>query len=422
MIDRTALFTALLFCTSPAGASNSARADEDRRFEVMHFWTNGAEQKALNIIRDAFTRRHSARWIDSGLPSYDEVRQQILQRIVDGYPPDAVLWHPGPEVRRLHDMELIHTLTGPAHAQRWRDRLPRAVLDTIRDGDEFVAVPTSVHGESLVWYSTKVYKKLGLDYPASWEQLIKQAAVIERAGYIGVAIGEPDWEKRVLYSVILNSLNPRAYLELFTQGTLSLTGRAEVLEAFRIMAALRDTSRTDIPQRSWAHASRLVGRGQAGMLFTGDWVGEIFKEQGWTLGADYECRPVPGDGRAYMIVVDGFILPVSADAKKPSLRREFAEVVLDPQVQVEFALAKGAVPAVKGLSDPRFDQCSRFTLEALREDDKLTPSSASLSTSTYANAVQVTAARLWQSDISAEQALDMLREELALVHEFENTP
>lgn len=413
---------AFLLCLALACAAGTpASPDPDRRFEVMHFWTSNAERRALNVLREEFVRRHDVNWVDSALPSFDQVRKQTLQRIIDGYPPHAVLWHPSPDVWSLYDMQVIHPVTEVAREQRWRDRLPEVAVDTLVTGGEFVAVPTNLHGENLVFYSAKIYKELGLDYPESWEQLLKQATLINKAGYVAVAVGEPDWEKRLMYSTILSSLDPDAYLDLLGKGESEFVQRPEVLEAFRIMAELRDLSRTDIAQPNGAAASVLIGDGRAGMQFIGDWINQELKNRGRAPGVDYECRLVPGGEAAYMIVVDGFILPV-AGGDKHDLHHKFAEVALDPEVQVEFALAKGAIPVVKGLSDPRFDRCSRIGIEALKDGRRLTPSSAMLSITSYGAVVQSVAAQLWQSDMTPGRAVELLRRELDVVRELEQAP
>lgn len=409
-----ALLLALTGLTPAAGA-------EARRFEVMHFWRASAEREALNVIRDEFERRHEVEWEDTPLPGFGRVRKEMLQRIVSGYPPDATLWPPGPDIWALHDMNVIHTLTDLAREQQWREKLPDVVTETLLAGGDFVAVPTSIHGESLVWYSVEIYTELELDYPRTWAQLLDQAAAIHKAGYIAVAMGAPDWEKRLMFSAVLNSLNPQTYLDLFSQGDPTVAGRPEVRRAFEIMAELRDVSRSgDVPVHG-AAASALVGDGRAGMQFIGDWVKEEFRNRGQTLGEDYECRVVPGDRSAYIAVVDGFIFPVTGDGDDRALYSEFAGVVLDPRVQVEFALTKGAIPVVKGISDPRFDKCSRFGMEALKQG-RLTPSSAMFSISDVGAVIQSVAARLWESRMSPGEAAELLRDELAVVLDLEQTP
>lgn len=396
--------------------------DGPPRFEVTHFWSAPSERAAFEVISDEFRRRHQVRWIERALGSSDAVRERALQRIVEGYPPNAVLWHPSPEIWDLYDMGVIHPLTGVARKLRLEDKLPRIVLDAVVTGGEYVSLPTNVHGENFVWYSRRLYKKLGFEYPDTWERLLEQARAMHEAGIPAVAMGRGEWEKRILFLSVLNALNTQTYVALLSTGDPALADKSEVLRSFEIMAALRDASRPGGEAPDWAAAAARVAEGEAGMQFMGDWVNKELKTRGYTLAADYACRLPPGDDPAFMVLVDGFMFPrVGAD--KTALHEAFAEIVLDSSIQVEFALKKGALPVVKGVSDERFDECANIGLRALQDPARQAPSPAVFTSLSFGTVIQSVAARFWTSDgMSPRQAAAALREELAVTRELEHQP
>lgn len=413
----TAVKTALVLLLAAFAARAGA---ESGVFEVIHFWNAPSEREAFQVISDEFRRRNEVKWIEQVLPSSDTVREQALQRIVNGHPPDAVLWHPSSEVWNLHDMRVIHSLTPLAGELRLGNRLPAPVRDAVVHAGEYVALPTNLHAENLAWYSTGLYKKLGLEHPQTWEQLLEQARIMQDAGLPALAVGAQDWEKRTVFLTILASLNRQTYIRLLERGEPALSAAPEVIRTFEIMAALRETSRTAAEPNNWSEAAALVAAGKAGVQFMGDWVAQELKSRGWAPGVDYQCRPPPGRQPAFIVVVDGFIFPVTG--RGGGLYRKFAETVLDPEVQAEFALKKGALPAVKGVSGEKFDDCSRLVLEAMQNESALAPSPATFTASNFVVIVQSIAARFWNSQMSPGRAVELLRDELLTARQLEQTP
>ncbi len=90
--------------------------------------------------------------------------------------------------------------------------------------------------------------------------------------------------------------------------------------------------------------------------------------QGKQAGADFGCINIPGT-RGLSVTVDasGLLGGVSEEVRQAEL--DFAAVVTDPQIQADFAAAKGSTPVRLDAPKDQLDACSDVVLAALDNPD-----------------------------------------------------
>ena len=89
-------------------------------------------------------------------------------------------------------------------------------------------------------------------------------------------------------------------------------------------------------------ATNLVITGQAGAQIMGDWAQGEFSVAEQVEGKDYSCLPGLGLNPVIDTGGDAFYFPVNDDPAITAAQKELAALLISPEVQVSFNLAKGS--------------------------------------------------------------------------------
>ena len=379
--------------------------------EIMHYWVSPGEQAALQVIKKRFEAA-GGEWIETPLANLASMRSEVINRIAEGLPPTLMQWHAGNSIMELAELDLVADLESIAQSQHWRSILPQVVLDSVTHNGRFIVVPLNAHGENWGWYNSAIYRELNLHYPDSWDEFLAQAPIIAGAGYIPLAIGASDWQIRLLFNDILIGVGGRkAYLSLLGKiqsGDAELDS-AVLLRTMQILGSLRQYAAPGANNTSWDEATRLVINGQAAVQFMGDWAKGEFLSAGKVLGQDFDCQLAPGNGSAYMIVIDAIAFAKTADPEQQTAQRLIAESLLTPEIQRDFNLAKGSIPLNRGVELDGFDKCSRRGIAALNDDDNLLLSISLIDSGRRTNVLTSSLLDFWlDTTIPPEQAAEHL--------------
>lgn len=401
---RSLLLVFILALTgSPAPAQTKAS------LEVMHWWVSAGEAAAIAEVRAAFEKRGGT-WVDLPSSGYPEVRQSAMERIVAGYPPAVMQWLAGPDLESLRELHLITETEPIADRDGWNDIMYPFVRQLAGRDGSFVALPVSIHGENWAWYNSNIYSSLGLTFPQSWPQFLRQAPQIQAAGYVPLAIGDEDWQLRILFSAILVGIaGPDAYRAiLINKNTERLRDSAvrATFDTFRQLRAFVDAGHAG---RTWNDATAMVADGRAAAQIMGDWAKGEFTAVGLMPGEGYECRLAPAATTAYITVVDMFLLGNMTDPETVAAQSTFAQTVVSPKVQIAFAKAKGSIPILKNLKDTarQLDACAALGVAALQDPEAFLPTVNLFDDGAYVASLSAAIRNIWiKPAMSTEEAID----------------
>ncbi len=396
-----------------------SRADGER-FELMHIWKEDSERGATQVLKQAFLKKHDVTWVERASPSFEQLRRSTLLRLLQGYPPNAVLWYPSGELDQLQEQRVLNDYDNTAKKIQLEKKIPKVILHTISRNGRYVLLPTNIHIENWLWFNRHIYEELNLDYPRSWNELIAQVKIISAAGYEPIAMGRQMWSKRILYVTILVSIDREAYRDFIFRGTLQAVEHPSIKRAFEIMASLREQRKMEKIASSWAEATGLVTQNKAALIFMGDWVKNEFKLRGAELGVDYDCRIAPNSQNKLLLVVDGFIFPktTETETENSNLHNLFSEVALDANVQHDFSLEKGSIPVVKGVSSKKFDACGKRAMELYNREENLLLSPTSINILDHSRVIESVTNEFWNTDMPPDQAVENLKRELEAVNSY----
>jgi len=356
-MKRIANIAALTLCLS------TAQAAAESSVEVMHFWTSGGEAAALGVIRDKVVEA-GVSWQDAPVAGGggDQAKTALQARIAAGDPPAAMLML-GQNIIDWANEGILGDVNAVAAAEGWDDVLPQAVQDFNKINGAYVAAPTNVHRTDMIWASRSAFDAIGADFPTTWDEFNALAPRFKEAGIVPIAHGGQAWQEAYMFEALVLGVGGadfyRAALVELDPDAL----RSETMQAvFAQMADIRGMVDEDFSGRDWNLATAMVINGEAAMQIMGDWAKGEFTNAGQVAGEDFACIPVPKVGNGgFVYLVNSLSFFAQPDADAASAQSTLASAIMDPEVQVAFNQAKGAIPARTDADFSALDACAQAT-------------------------------------------------------------
>lgn len=348
-----------------AGLLTTVKAEDKPTIEILSSWTSGGEAAALNVIKTEFEKRGGV-WKDSSIAGFGAADAAFQNRVVAGDPPGAKQGVIGLAAADFVTQGLFNSIDDVAKAGKWADVLPKSINDLISYDAQTYLVPTAAHGESWVFYSKEAFQKAGIaDEPRTWDEFFTDLDKLKAAGIVPVAWGGQPWQQsKVFNMILLSQVGIDGFLKIYVDKDKSEASIEGVKKTLDILAKLRGYVDDGAAGRNWNDATAMLITAKAGVQFMGDWAKGEFTVAGKQAGKDYGCMIVP-ESPGMVYVADSFYFPKTGNAETDKAQKLLAEVVMDPAVQVDFALKKGAVPARSDVDKSKLDVCAQKGVELM---------------------------------------------------------
>jgi len=202
---------------------------------------------------------------------FNEPYHDKLQAMaVAGQLPDLMFLWPGK--RTVTGSGLIKDIS-PWVNQVKSQFAPAAVAAQGPNG-EMWELPEQVTATHIMFTNTKLLDQLGLEFPATLEELIGQGETIRAAGLIPIAMDNKDgWEMQsCLLSALVARTGGKAYMDAARTGQASFSDKPFV-DALRVIEALSDYDMFSpgINQADYGIALNAFASGKAVYLIDGGW-------------------------------------------------------------------------------------------------------------------------------------------------------
>jgi glucose/mannose transport system substrate-binding protein len=340
--------------------------------EVMHFWTSGGEAAALSAVRDKVVAGGVA-WRDAPVAGGggDAAKTALQARIASGNPPAAMLML-GQNIIDWANEGMLGNVDALAAAEGWDATLPQAVKDFTKIDGHYVSVPTNVHRTDVIWASKAAFDAIGAPYPTTWEDLNALAPKFIAAGIIPLAHGGQPWQEAYMFEAVALGVGGADFYHTALVDLDDATLRGDTMVAvFSELATLRDMIDENAAGRDWNIATAMVINGEAAMQIMGDWAKGEFTNAGKVPGDDFACIPVPKANAqpGFVYLVNSLSLFTQTDPEAIHAQEVLASAIMDPQVQIDFNLAKGAIPARMDVDMTALDACAQSTAADLAVAD-----------------------------------------------------
>ena len=357
------LSTKLLAATAMVSAGAASAVE----LEVTHWWTSGGEAAAVAQFQQAFDANTEHTWLDGAIAGSGGVaRPIIISRILGGDPMGATQLNHGRQAEELVEAGLMLDLTELAEAEGWRDIVhPVSLLDSCTVDGRVYCVPVNIHSWQWIWLSHQAYEDAGVPVPSNWNEFVEAAPALEDAGIIPLAMGQQPWQSSGAFGVMAIAIaGIDAWSAVNIDKNAEVAAGPEYAAVFEAAANARAFA-ADSNVQDWNQATNLVITGQAGGQIMGDWAQGEFQVAGQVAGEDYTCLPGLGVNEVISTGGDAFYFPVNDDPEITAAQLELASLLISPEVQVAFNLAKGSLPVRGDVDLSAANDCMKKGLEIL---------------------------------------------------------
>ena len=372
--------------------------------EVTHWWTSGGEAAAVGKFADAWNATGNT-WVDGAIAgSGGTARPIIISRIIGGDPMAATQLNHGRQAEELIEAGLLLDLTDVAEAGDWANIVnPSSLLDACTLDGKIYCVPVNIHSAQWIWLSHAAYESAGLDVPTDWNEFTASADALQEAGTLPLAMGQQGWQQSIAFGAItLAVAGQDAWNGVNIDKNADVARGPEYTAAFEAVVAARDLAAGSNVQ-DWNMATNMVITGAAGAQIMGDWAQGEFSVAEQVEGEDYSCLPGLGLNPVIDTGGDAFYFPVNGDPEITAAQKELAALLISPEVQVSFNLAKGSLPVRGDIDMSTANGCMQKGLEILADGGVLPSSDITFSQDTQLQ-LEDLQAQFWSSDMSAADA------------------
>jgi len=368
--------TALIQRAAAQDASPAA-SDLTGSLEIFSWWTSPGEAPALEALFTDFLAANPAVEVvnaavagGGGGPA-----QAVLQTRLQGdNPPDSWQSHPGRElIDQYVDAGFCEPITELFASEGLNEAVPQGLIDQVsKDGAQYL-VPVGVHRGNGLWYNKSVVEGAGITIGDSMTQEEFMAALqtLQAADVVGLAVGSADGfvPAQTFENHMLGALGPDKYSALFN-GEAAWDDQ-EVKDVMTSFGELLNFINSDNSALTWSDATAMTIEGRAAFNTMGDWAyGEfvakdVVDQMGWIS--------YPGSQGSFVLVVDGFTLPVGAP--NPENAMAWLRTCGSVAAQGAFNPLKGSIPARTDVPTDGFSEYHQWSIASFAAD-ALVPSAA----------------------------------------------
>ena len=334
--------------------------------EVTHWWTSGGEAAAVAKFEDAWNATGN-RWADGAIWGSAGVAPSIIiSRIIGGDPMGATQLNHGRQAEDLIAAGLLLDLTDIAEAGNWKEIInPPALLESCTVDGRIYCVPVNIHSPQWMWLSKQAFADASVSMPENWSEFVAAAPALEEAGILPLAMGDQPWQSSLLFSVLATTIaGADVWSSVYVDKDAAAAAGPEFAQVFEAASVARDLS-AETNLQEWNDATNLVITGKAAAQIMGDWAQGEFQVAEQVAGTDYECLLGLGVNETLQTGGDAFYFPVHDDPAMSVAQKELAQLLIDPQVQVDFNLAKGSLPVRGDVDLSAANDCMKKGLELL---------------------------------------------------------
>jgi glucose/mannose transport system substrate-binding protein len=351
-------------------SATGAFAQEVKDVNVLHWWTSGGEAKAVAVLQKDIAARGFT-WKDVPIAGGggDAAMTALKAMVAAGNPPDAsqMLGYTALDYAQAGKMADLSDL---AKKEGWDDVVPAALKKFSTYDGKWVATPVNVHSSNWIWVSKAAMDKIGGTEPKSIDELFALMDKAKAAGVVPLALGGQDWQEAVLFdSIVTATGGPEFFKKALNDLDEEALKSDTMKKSFDNMKQFISYADANFTGRDWNLATAMVIKGDALLQPIGDWAKGEFNAANKEPGKDYLCYRFPGTDGSVVYLSDVFGMLAVADDHKAA-QEALATSIMSKEVQVDFNLIKGSVPARTDVSDDKFDACGKKGIADLKAADE----------------------------------------------------
>lgn len=300
---------------TPGKAKAAAELKPSKVSGKLSFWflsDPAYDQKWWDRMVTAFQAKYKNVKVDVTKLETVPLKQKTIAAFASGTEPDVFFNSGGEDLFNLVRKGLVRPLDGYVDLDHYNSEL----IDTFRatDGKAY-AVPVGFGAPFAMWFDKRVFDRLGIEKPKTWDELLSTCERLKADGIVPIALGNSE-----LWPVVIwfdNLLYQYGGADIREQATFKKGGDVSWSDPAFVKAAEELKSLEDagcFPKNfnglTYNQQTDLWMRGDAGMTLLGEWAVTTV-DQGAPKG----------------FKLDYFLVPDAPDAKSSTASNEGMETI-----------------------------------------------------------------------------------------------
>ncbi|MHC3439625.1 ABC transporter substrate-binding protein [Natrialbaceae archaeon A-gly3] len=339
------------------GLSGPAVAQEEfEEFEIVHWWTAGGEEDALNALLEGFTEEYPDVEINNNPApggAGSALDAAIRSRVVDETPPSTFQIWPGESLRPFTDADVLASVEALIDDET-REAYLDSVLEAASPEGELVSVPLNIHRLNALFYNVEVVEEAGVD-PETLESpadVLDALEAVEEAGFTGMAQQTTtEWSTVQLWETVFVAQHGVEAFEQYLAGETDGL-EEEVRDSLEIVDAYSEYFSPDAGAIAWDEANTQVIDGSAAFIHQGDWAAGQYEAADFAFEDEWDFVPFPGTDGVYAMVIDSFVMPEPNPS--PQATEAYLEYLSTVDAQERFNPIKGSIPPRTDVPEDEF--------------------------------------------------------------------
>lgn len=347
--------------------------DEADVLRVVHYWTSGSEEEAIENVFGIYNDQYPDVDIVSAPIAGGggtEIKSALRSQMLAGEAPDAFQTQPGYSVLDYVDADLMEPVTNMYEQNNWEDILPEEFLNWSQVDGEYYIVPINLHRRNVIFYNMELFEEAGIEEePSTWEDLFEACEKIEQnTDAPAVSQGlRSNWTAIQTFNQIAYSVSPEFVEDLYN-GNVTSADNPDLIKTLERMKEWYSYLADGVFALTWDEASSLIAEGEAAMQLHGDWArGEYETVHEMKYGEDYGSFAVPGTADMIIPSIDSFAKP--RGAQHPTHSSNFLGAILTEEVQTGFNPIKGSAPIRNDVSTTDLSEYTKEISDGLDTGD-----------------------------------------------------
>jgi len=338
----------ILPASAAALALSCGIALAEPKTNMLHQWASGNDAASIAKLGEMFTKAGGT-WQQTSIAGHTaNTLAKLRVDVVAGNAPPAVQLK-GPEIAEWNETGGTANLDEQAKEEGWDKVVAPELLPVMKPKGSWVAAPMNIHRINWVWGNKKVMDAAGIAaLPKTWAEFNADCDKIVASGKICIAHLSADWTDATTFENVVYGQDIDLFRKAFVEGNvdaLKSPGMVKAFDQMRLMVSKYMDK--GIAGRDYDTASNMMAKGDAAFFIMGDWEIGALTAGGFKAGADYVCGPTPNDSGkpGFILNSDSVVFFTQKDPDYIAGQKLLAHLILSPEFQTVFNIAKGSIPA-----------------------------------------------------------------------------
>jgi len=337
---------------------------------MLHQWDSGNDAASIAKLGEMFTKAGGT-WQQTSIAGHTaNTLAKLRVDVVAGNAPPAVQLK-GPEIAEWNETGKTANLDAQAAEEGWDKVVAPELLPVMKPKGSWVAAPMNIHRINWLWGNKKVMDAAGIkDLPKTWAEFNADCDKIIATGKICIAHLSADWTDATTFENVVYGQDIDLFRKAFMEGNvdaLKSPGMVKAFDQMRLMVSKYMDK--GIAGRDYDAASNMMAKGDAAFFIMGDWEIGTLTAGGFKAGTDYVCGAVPNDSGkpGFILNSDSVVFFTQKDKDYIDGQKLLAHLILSPEFQTVFNIAKGSIPARMDVDLSKgFNACQQLSQKDLK--------------------------------------------------------